>query len=75
MEAKRKLKLQVKTLDTRVAPGVCGRYHQMNIDAGRVDASQWSKGDGGFVRNDWSNNGGGDNNGAIPAGVPVIGIN
>ena len=81
MSAKKTLKLEVKTLETRIAPGACRSMHdglytdpgaaQQTWDdfSGRANRSYGSTEGGG-------NGGGGDNsNPIIPAGVPVIGIN
>ena len=77
MEAKRKLKLEVKTLETKIAPGACRDMHNsLYTDAGAADAS-WNDFSGRANRNFGSvgGEGGGGSDTVIPAGVPVIGIN
>ena len=78
MEGKKKLNLEVKTLETRIAPGMCRATHNAQANSGRIDGSQWSfnRETGTYERHDFSNPGNSStHNGDIPAGVPVIGIN
>ena len=68
MEKKKSLKLEVKTLETRLAPGACYDMHMSNY-AGNEEVGEqtWNA--------YWDRMGANEGGNSAPAGTPVIGIN
>lgn len=65
--AKKKLKLEVKSLETRVAPGQCYNTHAGIYTDDGVNQASWDS----YHERMEANEGGH----APPAGTPIIGIN
>lgn len=71
METKKTLKLEVKTLETRLAPGACWNSHRAQYQAGESGDAEAQQTWDAY----WSRMGANEGGNSSASGTPIIGIN